>query len=119
EYVNADFLIFLSNGPEGQPVVLIEALMVGRAVIIAKDICGIGEYMRTGYNGFLVEKYDDALPIITDFSAQILEDIRSNARKTYLEHFSVPIFSQAVSVIFEKPFTNSECDRTRARANGG
>lgn len=104
EYTNADFLVFLSNGPEGQPVVLIEALMMANAIIIAKDVCGIGEYVKSGYNGFLADDYKDVLAIFTDDNKGKFEAIRANARTTYIENFSVEKFSQKVSVIFEKPF---------------
>jgi glycosyltransferase involved in cell wall biosynthesis len=104
EYTNADFLVFLSNGPEGQPVVLIEALMMANAIIIAKDVCGIGEYVKSGYNGFLVDDYKDVLTILTDHDKRKFEAMRANARRTYVENFSVEKFSKKVSVIFEKPF---------------
>ncbi len=104
KYAEADFLVFLSNGPEGQPVVLIEALMVAKAVIIAKDVCGIGEYIKNGYNGFLFDDYKDILPMLIGYDKRSFETIRSNARKTYLEFFSVKKFSQKVSILFEKPF---------------
>ncbi len=107
EYNNADFLIFLSNGPEGQPVVLIEALMIAKAVIIAKNISGISEYITNNYNGFLCNDYSEVLPLLKSYNNINTEKIRSNARKTYLEHFSVNVFSRRMSKIFAKTFANS------------
>lgn len=107
EYGQSDFLIFLSNGPEGQPVVLIEALMIAHAVIITKDICGIGEYVRNGYNGFVVNEYTEILPILANQKRNDFSRIRSNGKNTYHEQFSVKIFSQKVSKIFKKSFTDS------------
>jgi glycosyltransferase involved in cell wall biosynthesis len=103
EYGKADFLIFLSNGPEGQPVVLIEGLMVAHAVIIAKDICGISEYIKDGFNGHVVNDYREVLPILLNSTNDGRRKLRSNARNTYLEKFSIASFTNTVQGIFGKP----------------
>ncbi|HEV8515002.1 MAG TPA: glycosyltransferase, partial [Cyclobacteriaceae bacterium] len=104
EYNKADFLIFLSNGPEGQPVVLIEALMIAKAIIIAKDISGINEYVTNGYNGFLCQNYNEILPLLTNYKSIDTDKIRVQARKTYLDFFSVDVFSQRIGKVFGSSF---------------
>lgn len=101
EYAWADYLIFLSNGPEGQPVVLIECLMMSRAVVIVKNISGIDEYIINGHNGFLVNDYTEVLPLLLD-KEKDLTMIRENARKTYLQDFSDEVFSKRIRKIFNR-----------------
>ena len=90
-----DYFITLSESEGSVPVSIVEAMSCGIPVI-ATAVGGIPEIVINGYNGFLIEKYneEEVIKILNEaYNLKIKKyqnylELRKNARIIFKEHFS-------------------------------
>lgn len=95
---DADVLVFPSTYPyEAQPLTIIEAMAAGCAVV-AYDVGGVGDIVRTGANGFLVQAGDEQAlsEVITSLigDRELLRALREGAADEFEEHHSADIYTE-------------------------
>jgi len=99
----ADIFV-LSSKAEGFPLSNVEAMAMG-VCVIASDVGGVGDAVKDGETGFLmqpnsveelVEKIEFAIS-----QKEILEKISKNARKSVEENFSIEILGQKYKNLYE------------------
>lgn len=90
---------------ESFPLRMLESMSCQRAVI-ATNVCGIPEIIRSGYNGILVPPQNSKA--LKEKLIMLLEDeklrqkIGENARKTILNGFSVEIMTSKTLKVYEE-----------------
>lgn len=104
-YYNSSIFV-LSSYSEGFPMVLLEAMDAGLAVVAYNCKCGPSDMIVNGYSGLLVEegnilKLSEAISkLIKDTSLRIL--LGNNARMSVRENFNRDIIMQNWIKLFEK-----------------
>ena len=86
-------VLLITSKSESLPVVLQEAFSAG-VVVVSMNVGEIGEYIRNGYNGFLIDTGDDAAEqlvskiLLLHNDRVLLKQMSLNALDTFNEYFS-------------------------------
>jgi glycosyltransferase involved in cell wall biosynthesis/GT2 family glycosyltransferase len=100
----ADVLV-CSSRDETMPIVIIEAMALGKAVISA-DVGGISEWLRDGMNGLLVERENPAA--LAAAIASCIADryfvarLGAAARRTFVRHFSIDRLVEQFTAVVDR-----------------
>lgn len=107
-YAKAELFV-LPSFAEGVPIVLMEAMAMGVAVV-STNIAGIPELIKEKNSGHLVfasDVYELAEKIEAELYDSILRDVfRNNARKTIEEKYDIDKNSRQLAKIFEQEVGN-------------
>jgi glycosyltransferase involved in cell wall biosynthesis len=90
ELTNYDYICLFSV-KEGLPISLIEGCMFGKP-LITNDIPSVLDINKHGYNGFVVNNWQELINCINTLPApgsNVYSELSSNARKQYLDLFSI------------------------------
>ncbi len=103
-YGKLDVLICCSRD-EPMPTVIVEGLMFSKICIVSSNI-GMADYIEDGVNGFKYDNPEDFNTLRDKISWVInnhdkLDEIRKNARKTYLRYFTMEVFEKRIKEIFK------------------
>ncbi|GAB7021534.1 glycosyltransferase family 4 protein [Salidesulfovibrio brasiliensis] len=104
-YAAHDAFLFTASGPEGFPLVLLEAMASGLAVVSTAD-GGHSEYLRDRDNAFVVPKDDPAA--VAERIASMLDDpasasaMAAQGRELVRERFTVEAMLDGTEAVLEK-----------------
>ncbi|MCA1658963.1 MAG: glycosyltransferase [Verrucomicrobiaceae bacterium] len=89
-------VVVLPSRDETMPIVILEAMGLGKAVI-STDVGGVREWLRDGINGLLVEKENPealarAMASCAD-TPELVERLANAGRRTFQRHFTVDRFA--------------------------
>ena len=94
--LNETDVVVLPSRDETMPIVILEAMGLGKAVI-STDVGGVREWLRAGLNGSLVEKENpEALAVALATCAgrpEFLRQIAAAGRRTFDRHFTLDRFA--------------------------
>lgn len=103
-FANADVFVFLPNQVEGQPLVIIEALMAGLPIIVTPQ-AGILDMVIDGQNGFVVPVHD--IETVAKKVAELANnpDFRTamgnKSRELYKNQYIASRHLQGMKMVFE------------------
>jgi glycosyltransferase involved in cell wall biosynthesis len=94
--LNETDVVVLPSRDETMPIVILEAMGLGKAVI-STDVGGVREWLRDGMNGLLVEKENPealakALAACAE-SPEFLERLKTAGGRTFERHFTLDRFA--------------------------
>ena len=94
--LNETDVLVLPSRDETMPIAILEAMGLGKAVISA-DVGGVGEWLRDGMNGLVVEKENpDALAEALANCAnnpEMVEQLKTAGARTFEGHFTLDRFA--------------------------
>jgi glycosyltransferase involved in cell wall biosynthesis len=100
--LNETDAVVLPSRDETMPIVILEAMGLGKAVI-STDVGGIREWLRDGMNGLLVEKENPAA--LSEALAkcatepELVEQLKMVGRRTFDRHFTLDRFASRFAAI--------------------
>lgn len=105
-YSRIDVVVCASR-QDSFPTVIVEGMMYGR-VCITTDVTGIASHIENGRNGFVCQS-EDAGNLCSKIkwilsNKKSLKKIGENARKTYLEYFTMKDFGDRIEKIISSAF---------------
>ncbi|WP_180272189.1 glycosyltransferase [Actinomyces ruminis] len=111
------------SASEGVPVSIMEALSAGIPVV-ATDVGGTGELVRTGSNGILLpadptpQQVRDAIEQIAGLDEDTYAELRAGARRTWEEHCDARALYTRFAAALAGPLeeTDSRADLPEAQA---
>ena len=111
----------LSSRWEGNPLSVMEAMSAGRAVL-ATSVGAVGELVRHGRDGLLVEAGDvagmaDAMCLL-EAQPALLEKMGNSGRERALERFDLPPMVRAYSQLYEQILGQEHAGTTPGRRTG-
>lgn len=114
--------LVLSSFAEGIPVVLMEAMALGRPVI-APGVGGIPELVQTGENGWLVpagsvEDLAGAMRQLVESPAERLDQMGERGRRRILERHDVSREVRRLAALFEQTIEGSATQTETSRSHG-
>ena len=103
---NCEALIMPSIGFESFGYTLIEAMSLGK-IVMASDIGGMPEVIKSGYNGFIYKSNNSLIlkKLLLSFVKEqktIKNNLKKNARKTFLKKFKSTDMSKKYLELIKK-----------------
>ena len=97
QLLNDTDVLVLPSRDETMPIAILEAMGLGKAVIIT-DVGGVGEWLRDGMNGLLVEKENpkalaDALASCGN-NSEMVDQLKAAGARTFERHFTLDRFAR-------------------------
>jgi glycosyltransferase involved in cell wall biosynthesis len=107
KYLTKGSIYLSTSRHEGLPLALLEAEANG-IPIIATDVVGNNEIVKNGYNGFLfkeneINKAAEKIKLLYK-DKRLYNEISNNARKDYLERFTLEIMVKKTEKIYDEVF---------------
>jgi glycosyltransferase involved in cell wall biosynthesis len=100
--LNETDVVVLPSRDETMPIVILEAMGLGKAVISA-DVGGVGEWLRDGMNGLVVEKENpaalaEALATCAN-KLEFVQQLQAAGRRTFDRHFTLDRFASRFAAL--------------------
>ncbi|MEY2509864.1 MAG: hypothetical protein QOE26_627 [Verrucomicrobiota bacterium] len=100
--LNETDVVVLPSRDETMPIVILEAMGLGKAVI-STDVGGVGEWLRDGMNGLVVEKENpaalaEALATCAN-KPEFVELLQAAGRRTFDRHFTLDRFASRFAAL--------------------
>jgi glycosyltransferase involved in cell wall biosynthesis len=100
--LNETDVVVLPSRDETMPIVILEAMGLGKAVI-STDVGGAGEWLRDGMNGLVVEKENpaalaEALATCAN-KPEFVEQLQAAGRRTFDRHFTLDRFASRFAAL--------------------
>jgi glycosyltransferase involved in cell wall biosynthesis len=116
DLMHAADVVCLTSATEGLPMVLLEAMSLGRAVV-ATAVDGVTDVVAPGETGLLVPRGDavafaDAL-LRLNRSPSLQDDLGRGGRARYRDRFTAARMTEEYAAVFERALRSR--DRARAR----
>jgi O-antigen biosynthesis protein len=113
--LNETDVIVLPSRDETMPIVILEAMALGKAVI-STDVGGVREWLRDGMNGLLVEPENpealaEALAACADDS-KFIEGLQAAGGRTFDRHFTLERFASRFAELLLSMQTRKEASTT-------
>ena len=104
KYMKNSRAMCLSSNMEGMPMTIIEAMSVG-CIAVTTPVGGCVNMIESGINGFIsddmsVEAYSQSLEKVLNLSDEELNLMRSAARDTYEQKYTITKTSQEYLTLF-------------------
>ena len=117
--LNETDVVVLPSRDETMPIVILEAMGLGKAVI-STDVGGVREWLRDGLNGLLVEKENpralaDALAICAG-QPEFARQIAATGRRTFDRHFTLHRFGWRFAALITSLHERSREPRAKRAA---
>ena len=103
--MTSDIFVFPPVGPEGQPLVLLEAMSAGLPIVTTDQGC-IAETVIHGLNGFIVESSNlqqlacRILQLAAD--AGLRESMGRKSRERFMQFYTRDMFARNISNVFAR-----------------
>jgi glycosyltransferase involved in cell wall biosynthesis len=100
--LNETDVVVLPSRDETMPIVILEAMGLGKAVI-STDVGGVREWLRDGMNGLVVEKEDpaalaEALATCAN-KPEFVEQLQAAGRRSFDRHFTLDRFASRFAAL--------------------